>query len=206
MKEKKSRTFKKPDSSKIELCLELFIIFVKVGCITFGGGYAMIPFIYRELVINKKWFNNEELVDILTVSQAIPGAIAVNAAFNAGYRKVGVIGGFISALGLVLPAFLAILFIMIFFLNIRDIEWVQKFLSGIIIASTALILSTTINLAKTVYKRRLIINMVISLIVFIGIGYFNINASWMILGGIIFGFINFFTRSLKEEADTNTEE
>ena len=158
---------------------------------------------YRELVMKRKWFNNNEIVDIFTVSQSIPGAIAVNAAFNAGYRKSGVIGALIAVLGVVLPAFLAILIILFFFLHIREIVWVRKYLAGVITASAALIFLTAIELARSVFKKALLLNITIALIVFIGVGIFNLNALWMIMGGILFGIIHYgyLKLTVKESAD-----
>ncbi len=187
--------------------LELFLIFFKVGSITFGGGYIMLPFMYRELVISNKWFNNEEIVDIFTVSQSIPGAIAVNAAFNTGFRRAGIIGAFISVAGVVLPAFVAILIILLFFFSIREAVWVRKFLGGVITASAALIFITAINLTRAVLKRTFLINSIITIFVFIAVGVFNINALWMILSGIVFGLGHYTWIKLhRKEVKVNEEE
>jgi chromate transporter len=196
----------KGESRKPRICLELFLIFFKIGAITFGGGYVMLPYIYRELVMKRKWFNNDEIVDIFTVSQSIPGAIAVNAAFNTGFRKAGLPGGFMAVAGVVIPAFLAIVLILIFFLNIRESIWVQKFLAGILTASAALILMTAIDLAKTVYKKEAIVRIIISLLVFIGIGVFGINAMWMILGGVLWGLANYLYQILGLKKGENDED
>ncbi len=166
----------------------------------------MLPYIYRELVMKRKWFNNDEIVDIFTVSQSIPGAIAVNAAFNTGFRKAGLPGGFMAVAGVVIPAFLAIVLILIFFLNIRESIWVQKFLAGILTASAALILMTAIDLAKTVYKKEAIVRIIISLLVFIGIGVFGINAMWMILGGVLWGLANYLYQILGLKKGENDED
>jgi len=179
----------KKDISPHKIYLELFLIFFKIGSITFGGGYVMLPYIYRELVIRRKWFTNSEIVDIFTVSQSIPGAIAVNAAFNTGFRRSGVLGGIVATCGVVLPAFLAITLILYVFINLRDNVWAQKFLAGVITASAALILLTAIDLAKSVFSKSFIIRVTISLIVFVTVGIFDLNAMWMIFAGMIFGVL-----------------
>lgn len=147
----------------------------------------MLPYIYRELVIKRKWFGNNEIVDIFTVAQSIPGAIAVNAAFNTGFRKAGFWGGIMAATGVVLPAFMAIVLILFFFMQIRDAEWVRKFLAGVITASAALIFLTTIDISKTVLKKNTVIRLAVAVIVFITIGMLDVNALWLILAGMFFG-------------------
>ncbi|MDZ5016597.1 chromate transporter, partial [Clostridium perfringens] len=83
--------------------LEMFISFLKIGAFTFGGGYAMIPLIEEEVVKNKKWIEKEEFIDILVVSQSLPGALAVNCSIFLGYKIGGVIGGIMALLAVVLP-------------------------------------------------------------------------------------------------------
>jgi|SRR5690554_3859395 len=188
--------------------LELFLIFFKIGSITFGGGYVMLPYIYRELVIRRKWFTNAEIVDIFTVSQSIPGAISVNAAFNTGFRRSGVLGGLIAAFGVVLPAFLAITLILFVFINLRNNILVQKFLSGVITASAALILLTATDLAKSVFSRYFLIRAAISFIVFVAVGVFDLNAMWLIFAGMVFGVLyhTFIKRDLSQSDKARANE
>lgn len=166
----------------------------------------MLPYIYRELILRRKWFTDKEIVDIFTVSQSIPGAISVNAAFDAGFRKAGIPGGLFSAAGIVLPAFFAIVFLLLFFFEIRDTTWARKFLAGVITASAALILLTTIEIAKTVCKKEILLRAAIALIVFIAVGAFNVNALWMILAGIFFGLTYHVLKPKTTESNQNHAE
>ena len=88
--------------------LDLFLTFLKIGAFTFGGGYAMIPLIQREICENKKWISEQEITDIVAISESTPGPVAVNAATFVGYRTNGFVGAFIATLGVVLPSFLII--------------------------------------------------------------------------------------------------
>ena len=83
---------------------ELFITFAKVGVMTFGGGYAMLPILQREVVENKKWASEEELVDYFAIGQCTPGVIAVNTATFVGQKRRGVAGGILATLGVVFPS------------------------------------------------------------------------------------------------------
>lgn len=84
---------------------ELLLVFLKIGAFTFGGGYAMIPLIQREMVDNKKWISEKDILDIVAISESTPGPIAVNAATFVGYHVAGVAGATAATFGVVLPAF-----------------------------------------------------------------------------------------------------
>ncbi|MBR5101990.1 MAG: chromate transporter, partial [Muribaculaceae bacterium] len=98
----------------MRLYLQLFLTFVKIGAFTFGGGWAMISIIEREVVTRHKWIGKEEFVDLLAVAQSMPGILAVNISTVIGDRLRGVKGGATAALGTILPSFLIILLIAIF--------------------------------------------------------------------------------------------
>ena len=94
---------KKPN--KFKQLLVLFLTFLKVGALTFGGGYAMIPIIQREVVEKRKWASEADILDILAISESTPGPISVNAATYIGFRVAGFWGSFFATLGLILPSF-----------------------------------------------------------------------------------------------------
>ena len=130
------------------MILQLFTIFFKIGAFTVGGGYAMIPLIEAEIVTKKGWVTKEDFLDLLAIAQSAPGVFAVNIAIFIGYRLRGVRGCLITALGAILPSFLIILCIALFFLRFKENPTVEAIFKGIRPAVVALIAAPTFNLAK----------------------------------------------------------
>lgn len=130
------------------MILQLFTIFFKIGAFTVGGGYAMIPLIEAEIVTKKGWVTKEDFLDLLAIAQSTPGVFAVNIAIFIGYRLRGVRGCLITALGAILPSFLIILCIALFFLRFKENPTVEAIFKGIRPAVVALIAAPTFNLAK----------------------------------------------------------
>ena len=128
--------------------LQLFLIFARIGGFTFGGGYAMLPMLQKELVENKKWTTNEELIDYYAIGQCTPGVIAVNVATFIGFKKKGVLGAVFATLGMVTPSLIIVGTIAAFISGFQDYEAVQWAFSGIRAAVVALILSSMWKIAK----------------------------------------------------------
>lgn len=128
---------------------QLFAIFFKIGAFTLGGGYTMIPLIEREIVLNKKWIEPKDFIDMLALAQASPGVIAVNTAIFVGYKIKGIKGSLVTALGAALPSFLIILLVATIFTDIKDNSTVQRIFMGIRPAIVALIAAPVINMAKS---------------------------------------------------------
>ena len=131
---------------------DLFLTFAKIGVCTFGGGYAMLPILQREVVEKKGWATEEELTDYFAVGQCTPGIIAVNTATFIGYKHKGVPGGILTTLGVVFPSLVIITAIAAFLSNFADIPLVQHALAGINAAVAALIASSVLKLAKSNLK------------------------------------------------------
>ncbi len=127
---------------------DLFLTFARVGVCTFGGGYAMLPILQRELVENKKWSTEGELADYYAVGQCTPGVIAVNTATFVGRSQAGIAGGVFATLGLVFPSLVIIMLIAAFLQNFMHISWVIHAFNGIRAGVVALILSSVIKLFK----------------------------------------------------------
>ena len=138
---------------------------LNVGMFTFGGGYAIIPVVERELVKKRAWLSMDELMDYYTVSQIMPGLIGVNLMIFVGNKRKGPFAGFLGAMGFVLPGVLTITLVALFISNFADMPEVQYAFAGIRIAVGALILDTVIKLVKGVFKG--IIPLLIFLFVFI---------------------------------------
>lgn len=132
--------------------LELFLVFAQIGGTTFGGGYAMLPILQREVVEKRKWATNEELMDYYAIGQCTPGIIAVNTATFIGYRLAGVLGGIVATLGVVFPSILIITLIAMFLNNFADIEFVKHAFAGIRVCVCVLILNAVLKLGKQSIK------------------------------------------------------
>ncbi len=130
---------------------QIFAVFAKIGAFTIGGGYAMIPIIQDEMA-RRGWISEEELPDIVALSQSAPGVLAVNISIFAGYRLRGVKGSIAATLGSVTPSFCIILAIAMLFTSFKDNPWVVKAFKGIRPAVIALIAVPMINMAKKCCK------------------------------------------------------
>ncbi|MDL2222138.1 chromate transporter [Parabacteroides sp. OttesenSCG-928-N08] len=137
---------------------QLFLTFLKIGSFTIGGGYAMLPLIERD-VVGKGWLSKEEFIDLFAVAQSMPGVFAVNISIFVGYKLRRVPGSIVCTLGSILPSFLIILAIALFFSQIQDNEVVEKVFKGLRPAVVALIAVPCITTAKTLklsYKAMII--------------------------------------------------
>ena len=131
---------------------DLFLTFAKVGVCTFGGGYAMLPILQREVVEKKGWATDGELTDYFAVGQCTPGIIAVNTATFIGFKYKGAPGGILTTLGVVFPSLVIITAIAAFLSNFADIPMVRHALAGINAAVVALIASSVVKLGKSTLK------------------------------------------------------
>lgn len=128
--------------------LSLFLVFAKVGVMTFGGGYAMLPILTRELVEKRGWVTEEELTDYFAVGQCTPGVIAVNTATFVGTKRKGVLGGVFATLGVVFPSIVIISLLATLIYEFSDYSFVKHAFAGIRVAVCALILSSILKLFK----------------------------------------------------------
>lgn len=133
----------------MNIYLESFGIFFKIGAFTIGGGYAMVPLIQNEIVEKRKWIGKDDFIDLLAISQSTPGILAVNISIFIGYKLKGVKGSIVTALGTVLPSFLMILAIALFFHSFQDNPVIEKIFKGIRPAVVALIAAPTFSMAKS---------------------------------------------------------
>ena len=164
------------------ILLELFLTFFEIGALTFGGGYAMIPFV-REQVLAHGWLSEEELLNMIAVSESTPGPIAVNMATFVGSNEAGILGSVFATLGVVLPSFIIILIISALLKNFLKYNGVKAFLSGVRPCVVSLILGT----ATTLF---------LSVLLGIGSGDFALNID--IKGIIIFAIIVALAMILKK--------
>ena len=133
---------------KVKLLLELFWAFARVGALTFGGGYAMLPIIQREVAEKKGWATEEELMDYFAIGQCTPGVIAVNTATFVGQKVAGVLGGAISTLGVVFPSMIIITLIAALVSNFADLAVVKNAFAGVRVCVCVLICNAVVKLWK----------------------------------------------------------
>lgn len=169
--------------------IETFSIFFKIGAFTIGGGYAMVPLIENEIVTKRNWIAKDDFIDLLAISQSAPGVLAVNISIFIGYRLRGIRGSIITALGTVLPSFLIILVIALFFHSFKDNTIVERIFKGIRPAVVALIAAPTFSLAKSAKINRYTIWIPVAAALLIWLTGFS--PIWVIItagiGGYIYG-------------------
>ena len=132
--------------------LELFLTFAKVGVMTFGGGYAMLPILQREVVENKGWATDEELTDYFAIGQCTPGVIAVNTATFIGQKYKGIVGGIVATLGVIFPSIVIITVLAGVIDAFSHLVWVQHAFAGIRVCVCVLIFNAVVKLWKSAVK------------------------------------------------------
>ena len=137
----------------MNILLDLFLTFAKVGLFTFGGGYAMISLIENSCVEKKGWFTHDEMMNVTVIAESTPGPIAINCATFVGYKQKGMIGAIAATIGMVLPSFCIIFLISMFLDNFLEIAWIAHAFMGVKIAVGILILDAAIKMIRKMQKR-----------------------------------------------------
>ena len=166
---------------------DLFFSFFKIGAFTLGGGYVMIPLIEKEVVENRKWIQQDDFTDMLALAQSAPGPIAINTAVFVGYKTKGFVGLIAAVSGVVIPSFVAILLIAIFFTDIKDNAIVERVFCGIRPAVVALIVVPVVNMLKKGGFRFGIV--AIALVSALAVWGISISPVWVIAGAGIVGIL-----------------
>ena len=171
----------------MNIYLQLFLTFAKIGVVTFGGGAAMLPILQREVVENKHWATEEELVDYYAIGQCTPGIIAVNTATFVGQKLKGLSGGIFATLGMVFPSLVIISILADLITNFADLAWVQNAFAGIRACVCVLIFNATVRLMrKSVVDKR---TAVIFVVVLLGSVFLDISPVWFVLCSALVGII-----------------
>ncbi len=168
--------------------LMLFITFLKIGAFTFGGGYAMIPLIQKEIVENKKWLTDYEILEVIAISESTPGPIAINAATFVGYKVCGFWGALFSTFGVVLPSFLIIAGISLILQQFKNFRAVRYAFFGIRAGVLALIVKALWSMYKQCPKN--IVSYIVMTAAFILVAAANVNVLFVIIGCAVFGLIS----------------
>ena len=139
----------------MNILLDLFFTFAKIGLFTFGGGFAMISVIENNCVERKKWITHDDMMNMTVIAESTPGPIAINCATFAGYKKAGFIGALIATLGMATPSFIVIYVISMFLDNFLELTVVANAFTGIKIAVGLLIVDAAFIMTKKMQKKKL---------------------------------------------------
>ena len=194
----------KKDSYLFKLLI-LFLTFMKIGALTFGGGYAMIPIIEEEVTKKRKWISEIEIMDILAISESTPGPIAVNTATYVGYKVAGIVGGIVATIGLTIPSFVIIFVISFFYQDFMKWPVIAAMFKGLKVGVIILLFSAVLRLRKGVKVNLMgtvlfVITLSLMLIFsFIDIGFKYLSLC-LILLGIITGIVLTLIANKKEDS------
>lgn len=176
------------------MLLQLFTTFFKIGLFTFGGGYAMIPLIQREVIEKNRWISDKDFLDMLVLAQSIPGPIAVNTAVFVGYKTRGVVGAIVTTLGTVLPSFIVILLMALFFAEVRENRYVDAAFRAMRPAVVALIVAPLMGMVKGMKWYLAAVSAAVALAVW----YFGISPIYLIGAGVAVGIVLAVANGRKE--------
>ncbi|MEQ6377880.1 chromate transporter [Bacillaceae bacterium S4-13-56] len=174
--------------AKWKFIVQIFLSFLKIGPVTFGGGYAMIPMIEREVVNNKKWVQSKDVTEVFAIAESVPGAIAINSATFIGYRLAGVWGAIAAMFGILLPTFLIVVTLSILFLLVKDNPYIESAFVGIRAAIVALISFAAYKIGLTaVYDKTTLAIAAVTTIILL---FLHIHPVIMIVSGIFTGIFS----------------
>lgn len=165
--------------------LTMFGSFFKIGLFTFGGGYAMVPIIQREVIDRRGWIDREEFIELLTLAQSAPGPIALNTSVFVGYKMRGYAGALAALLGVVVPAFTVILIVAIYFAQFRENIYVNAAFKGMRPAVVALIVAPVISLSKGMGAWKYLIAALTAAVVWYG----GLSPIWLIVVAAVAGVL-----------------
>ncbi len=172
--------------------ITLFLTFFKIGLFTFGGGYAMIPFIHQYAVEKYKWITDDEFLDIIAIAESTPGPIAINSATYIGHKVKGIKGSAMATLGVVMPSVIIIVLIAAFFMQYKDNIWVEYAFKGVRIGVAILVLNAAIRMYKKLDK-----NILSYILILIGFSMILFELLPVILVIAIGGVIGIISQVLK---------
>ena len=187
--------------SKIEKLKQIFWSTIQISATTFGGGFVIVPLMRKKFVEELGWIDEEEMLDLVAIAQSSPGAIAVNAAIIVGYHIAGLAGAATAAIGTILPPFIIISIISIFYREFRDNKFVSLIMAGMLAGVAAVILDAVINLAKQIFKLKRILPIIVMLVSFIATYFFRINILMVIGGAALTGLIDSLYQAQKRKRE-----
>jgi chromate transporter len=174
----------------------LFAAFFRIGLLTVGGGYVMVPLIEKEVVRKRAWLKDHDFLDMLAIAQSVPGVLAINTAVFVGYKVAGISGALCAALGCILPSFVVLLAIAFFFTQIHNNEHVERIFKGIRPAVVGLIAASVWNMAKKMRPSAaaICIICVVALLIWLC----SISPIWLIMAAAIVGVLRGWYKKKKK--------
>ncbi len=197
----------RPRTKRRGMLPEIFLCFLKIGPVTFGGGYAMIPLIEQEVVERRKWLETKDVADVFAAAQSIPGAIAVNSATFIGYRLAGFAGALAALAGVLLPTFLIVLLLSIFFLRTHEHPKIEAAFEGVRAAIVALICYAGWKIGKSAVIDKTTFGVTAATVAILFLT--NVHPVFLIASGFFVGVALVAIRAkagLKTKLDSNPQE
>ncbi len=184
-------------SKRLSTVWTLFWTFFKIGAFTFGGGYAMIPLVQREVAENHKWLDDEDIMSVIAISESTPGPIAINMSTFVGYRTAGVLGSTLATLGVVLPSFIIILLVSGVLREFYHLDAVRYAFEGIRAGVLALIFKALWSLYKKCPHN--LISYILMAAAFVVVAFFDVSALIIIIGCALCGLISSLVLARREK-------
>lgn len=195
---------------KLKRTLDLFLTFFRIGAFTFGGGYAMVGLIHREMVEKKKWIDDQEMLDVIAIAESTPGVIALNTATYVGAKVAGVLGAFVASIAVMLPSVIIISLISLAIEEFGNNKYVKWAFLGIRSAVAALILNAAIKLSKNNEKSIVcysVMGVALVLAVLSTFEIIKLDMVFIILAAALFGIIwGIATMKIKPKKEEPKEE
>jgi len=187
------------------LYLKLFLYTFVLSAFTFGGGYVIVPLMRKRFVEDLHWIDEQEMLDLISVSQSSPGPIAVNASLMIGYHMGGIPGALITAFGTVLPPLLIISVISFFYQQFRDNAYVSAVMRGMQAGVATVICNVVLDMGNMVLKGKSLLSAFLMPSVFIAVYFFKVNVIWIILICALIGLLSGTIRSRRALSKSKTE-
>ncbi|MDF2943488.1 MAG: Chromate transport protein [Herbinix sp.] len=183
----------------VKLYWKLFLSTFSLSAFTFGGGFVIVPLMKKRFVDKLKWIEEEEMLNLVAISQSSPGPIAVNASILVGYRMAGISGAIVSTLGTVLPPLIILTTISFFYEAFRSSAIISALLKGMQAGIAAVIVDVIISLAGGIVKEKHIISIIMMAFAFVATYFLNVNVAYIVLVSGMIGALTSIYRGKKEK-------
>lgn len=182
------------NKDKLHKFKKLFLSTFQLSACTFGGGFVIVPLMRKKFVEELKWIEEQEMLDLTAIAQSAPGAIAVNASLLVGYHVAGVPGALLTVLGTIMPPLIIISVISLFYQAFRDNVIVNMAMAGMLCGVAAVILDVVINMAKTIFKQKRVLPILVMAGAFIAVRFLSINIIVIIFLCGVIGAVDVYVR------------